>query len=200
VSKHTPDDTDKHTPDDPRHIIKAVLVEARQRMQGAVESLDHDLSGFRTGRASTALVERLQVPYYGTPTPLNQMATLAAPEPRLITIQVWDRGAVSQVEKAILASDLGVTPSVDGQLIRLPVPALTEERRGELVKLVARRVEEAKVAVRNVRRDVLHHLDQLDLPEDDEHGAREDAQELTDDFIAQADRHGERKTAEIREV
>ena len=186
--------------DDPQHELKTLVTDARHRMASAIESLDHDLGGYRTGRASTALVERLHVPYYGTPTPLNQLASLSAPEPRLIAIQVWDRNAVSQVEKAILASDLGLTPAVDGQLIRLPVPVLTEERRNELVKLVARRVEEAKVAIRNVRRDLLHALDGLELPEDDEHRARDEAQEMTDRHIALADQHGDRKAAEIREV
>lgn len=190
----------KTVTEDPHQRLKVIVAEARQHMRGAIESLDHDLSGFRTGRASTALVERLAVPYYGTPTPLNQLATLSAPEPRLITIQVWDRTAVQPIEKAIMASDLGLMPSVDGQLIRLPVPALTEERRGDLIKLVARRVEEAKVAIRNVRRDFLHQLGQLDLPEDDERRAHDEAQELTDKHIGEAERHGERKTAEIREV
>ena len=180
--------------------LKEMMNDARHRMAGAVEALDHDLSGFRTGRASPALVERLVVPYYGTPTPLLQMATIAAPEPRLLTVRVWDQNAVSAVEKAILASDLGLTPSRDGQVIRLPIPPLSEERREELIRLAAKRVEEARVSVRNVRRDVLHHIDQLELPEDDLHRVRDEVQEMTDEYIALADEHGERKADEIREV
>jgi len=180
--------------------VDRLMEDARHRMAAAIESLDKDLSGFRTGRASPALVERLVVPYYGTPTPLNQMATVSAPEPRLLTIRVWDAGAVAAVEKAILASDLGLTPSRDGQLIRLPIPPLSAERREELIKLATRRVEEARVAVRNVRRDLLHHLDGLELREDDLHRRKEVAQEMTDEHIALAEQHGERKAAEIREV
>lgn len=180
--------------------VELLMEDARQRMAGAVEALDHDLSGFRTGRASPALVERLSVSYYGTPTPLIQMATISAPEPRLLTVRVWDQNAVSSVEKAILASDLGLTPSRDGQLIRLPIPPLSEERREELIRLASRRVEEARVSIRNVRRDLLHHLDDAELPEDTLHRSKEAAQELTDEFIEIADEHGERKAAEIREV
>jgi ribosome recycling factor len=181
-------------------MVELLMDDARERMQGAIDALDSDLSGFRTGRASTALVERLEVDYYGTPTPLNQMATISVPEARLIAIRVWDQNAVRSVEKAILASDLGLTPSIDGQVVRLPIPSLTEERREELTRLAARRVEEARVAVRNVRRDVLHHLDQLDLPEDELYSLKDEVQEMTDKFIALADEHGEAKSAEIREV
>lgn len=181
-------------------MVELLMDDARERMQGAIDALDSDLSGFRTGRASTALVERLEVDYYGTPTPLNQMATISVPEPRLIAIRVWDQNAVRSVEKAILASDLGLTPSIDGQVVRLPIPSLTEERREELTRLAARRVEEARVAVRNVRRDVLHHLEQLDLPEDELYSLKDEVQEMTDKYIALADEHGEAKFAEIREV
>jgi len=174
--------------------------DARERMRGAIEALDEDLAGIRTGRASTALVDRLSVEYYGVPTPLNQMATIATPEARLITIRPWDQRAMGTIEKAILASGLGLTPSNDGQVIRLAVPPLTEERREELTKVAARRVEEARVAIRNVRRDLLHHLDAAELPEDALHRAKERAQELTDEFTKLADTHGERKAAEIREV
>ena len=190
----------KHSPEEARRLLKQQIADARARMNGAVESLDHDLQGYRTGRASTTIVDRLQVPYYGTPTPLNQMATIATPEPRLITIQVWDPNSVGAVSKAILASDIGLTPSTDGQLIRLPVPALTEERREEMNRLVAKRVEEARVAIRNVRRDVLHHIDEIELPEDEEHTAHDDAQELTNEFVTLAEQHGEAKMTEISEV
>lgn len=181
-------------------MIKDLMKDARERMQGAIDSLDHDLAGFRTGRASTALVDRLVVDYYGSPTPLNQMASISVPEPQQITIRPWDPGGMASIEKAIMASDLGLTPSNDGQIIRLNVPALTEERREELGRLVARRVEEARVAIRNVRRDLIHHLDQEDLPEDDLYQAKEEAQQLTDKYVGLADAHGERKTEEIREV
>ncbi|MFN2252211.1 MAG: ribosome recycling factor [Anaerolineae bacterium] len=181
-------------------MVDLLMDDAKERMKGAVEALDADLSGYRTGRASTALVERLDIEYYGTPTPLNQMATITVPEPRLIAIRVWDTNAVRQVEKGIMASDLGLTPSVDGQVVRLPIPALTEERREELTKLASRRVEEARVAIRNVRRDVLHHLEDLDLPEDRLYDLKDDVQEMTDKHIEQADAHGEAKFAEIREV
>lgn len=176
-----------------------LVKDARNRMQGAIEALDEDLAGFRTGRASTALVDRLTVDYYGTPTQLNQLATITTPEPRLIAIRPWDQNALASVEKAIMASDLGLTPSNDGQIIRLTVPQLTEERREELIRLANRRLEEARVAIRNVRRDLLHSLEELDLPEDEEYRAKEEAQELTDAFIERAEKHGERKTAEIKE-
>lgn len=177
-----------------------LIQDARERMKGAVDSLDHDLAGYRTGRASTALVDRLVVDYYGVPTPLNQMATLGAPEPRLITIRPWDQRSLPTIEKAITASGIGITPSNDGQLIRLPIPPLSAERREELVKMAHRRAEEARVAVRNVRRDVLHDCDQLDLPEDEHHRVKERVQHLTDQFIKEIETHHDRKVAEIREV
>ncbi len=180
-------------------MTKELMADAKNRMHGAIDALDEDLGGFRTGRASTALVDRLSVEYYGTPTPLNQMATITTPEPRLIVIRPWDQNSLPIVEKAILASDLGLTPSNDGQVIRLTVPALTEERREELIKLTNKRVEEAKVAIRNVRRDLLHHLEDEDLPEDDLFRAKEEAQEATDEHIELADERGEQKAQEIRE-
>jgi ribosome recycling factor len=181
-------------------MVKLLMEDARDRMQGSIDALDADLGGYRTGRASTALVDRLEIDYYGTATPLNQMATISVPEPRLIAIRVWDVNAVPQIEKGIMASDLGLMPSIDGQVIRLSIPALTEERREELTKLASRRVEEAKIAIRNVRRDVLHHLEDLDLPEDRLYMLKDEVQEMTDKFIEQADGHGEAKFAEIREV
>lgn len=181
-------------------MIKDLMEDARGRMKGAIDSLDHDLAGFRTGRASTALVDRLVVEYYGSPTPLNQMATISVPEPQLIAIRPYDPSSIANVEKAIMASDLGLMPSNDGQVVRLNVPALTEERREELGRLVAKRVEEARVAIRNVRRDLIHHLDQEDLPEDELYQAKDEAQKLTDEYIALADEHGTRKAEEIREV
>jgi ribosome recycling factor len=169
-------------------------------MEGAIAALDEDLSGIRTGRASPALVHHLTVEYYGTPTPLNQMATIAAPEPRLLTIRPWDARSLPAIEKAIMASDLGLMPSSDGQVVRLPIPMLTEERREELIKHAAKRCEEARVAIRNVRRDLIHHLDAADLSEDALYGAKEESQKLTDQFISKVDALYERKAAEIREV
>jgi ribosome recycling factor len=128
------------------------------------------------------------------------MATISIPEPRLIAIRVWDQNAVVHVEKAIMASDLGLTPAIDGQVVRLPIPSLTEERREELTRLASKRVEEARVSIRNVRRDVLHHLDDLDLPEDELYARKDEVQEMTDAHIEKADAHGEAKFAEIREV
>ena len=181
-------------------MVNDILEDARERMQGAVDSLDHDLAGFRTGRASTALVDRLVVEYYGTPTPLNQMATISAPEPRLITIRPWDQSALKDVERALMASEIGLTPNNDGQIIRLAIPALTAERREELVRMANKRAEEGRVAVRNVRRDVLHDLDELELPEDELYGAKDRVQGATDDFVKKLDSHLEAKVAEIREV
>jgi ribosome recycling factor len=169
-------------------------------MEKTIETLDGELGGLRTGRASPALVERLEVTYYGTTMPLNQLATIATPEPRQITIRPWDQKSIQAIEKAILASDLGMTPSNDGTAIRLVVPRLTEERREELIKIASRRVEEARVAIRNVRRDFLHHLEKDELPEDEEHRLKERIQQMTDEFVREAERHGERKAAEIREV
>jgi ribosome recycling factor len=177
-----------------------LIKDARHRMESAIASLDEDLSGFRTGRASTHLVDKIHVEYYGVSTPLNQMAAISTPEARLITIRPWDLKAIGPIEKAILASDVGLNPSNDGQLVRLVVPQLTEERRKDLIKLAQKRVEEAKVAIRNVRRDFLHHLDQLDLPEDQVRRAKDKAQEMTDQFIKLAEDHGVHKAAEIREV
>ncbi len=181
-------------------MTKKLVQDARQRMQGAIDALDDDLAGYRTGRASTALVDRLMVAYYGTPTPLNQLATITTPEARLIAIRPWDQNVLPTIEKAILASDLGLTPSNDGQIIRLAIPQPTEERRAEMIRLASRRIEEARIAIRNIRRDLIHHLDGLDLPEDDLFRAKEEAQELTDEFVKIADEHGEHKVAEIREV
>ena len=173
--------------------------DARHRMDSAIQSLDEDLSGFRTGRASTHLVDKLPVDYYGSSTPLRELAAISTPEARLILIRPWDPRSIGAIEKAIIASDLGLTPANDGQVVRLAVPVLTEERRQDLIKLVHRRVEEGKVAVRNVRRDLLHHLDQLELPDDDVRRAHLKAQEMTDEYVKAADDHGQRKSAEIRE-
>jgi ribosome recycling factor len=158
----------------------------------------------RTGRASPALVEKLPVEYYGTATPLNQMASIAAPEPRLLVIRPWDPSSLGDIERAILKSDLGLTPMNDGMLIRLSIPRLTEERRRELVKVVSRRVEEARVAVRNLRRDSLQDLKDFEkekmIPEDDFYRGKDKVQELTDKFIEEIDDIGKRKEEEVMEI
>ena len=176
-----------------------MLAQAEERMKRALQALEEDLGGIRTGRASPALVERIQVDYYGNLTPLNQMATIAAPEHRLLTIRPWDPSAMSLIEKALLASDLGLTPASDGQLIRLQIPTLTEERREELIRVCSRRCEEARVEVRNIRRDLLHELDNADLPEDELYRARDDVQAMTDRHVGLVDEISDRKAAEIRE-
>ena len=185
-------------------MLKDVMNDARERMEKTVEALHNDLRTIRTGRASPALVERLQVDYYGVATALNQLAGISVPEPRLLMIRPWDRNTIGIIEKAILKSDLGLTPGNDGQVIRLIIPQLTEERRRDLSKLVARRVEEARVATRNVRRDAIDMLRDLEkekiISEDDLFSGRDDVQELTDDFIRQIDDVGKAKEAEIMEV
>ena len=185
-------------------MIDEVLGELRQRMARSVEVLQEDLMGIRTGRASPALVEKLQVEYYGTMTSLNQMASIAAPAPRLLVIRPWDPSALQDIERAILKSDLGLTPMNDGKLIRLNIPRLTEERRRELVKVVSRRVEEARVAIRNLRRDALQDLKDFEkekmISEDDFFRGKEKVQELTDEFIEQIDEVGKRKEAEVMEI
>jgi len=185
-------------------MIKELLREAEVRMKRAVEALNEDLRVLRTGRASPALVERLEVEYYGTPTPLSQLASISVPEPRLLAIRPWDPSALPAIERAILASDLGLTPNNDGHIIRLPIPRLTEERRRDLVRIVRSRVEEGRVAVRNVRRDVLSDLRDFEreglISEDNFYRAREDLQELTDKYIEQINESGRAKEAEIMEV
>lgn len=184
-------------------MIKEVLQDARERMEKTVEALQIDLRSIRTGRASPALVERIQVEYYGVPTPLNQLAGTTVPEPRLLVIRPWDRSTIGLIEKAILKSDLGLTPSNDGQVIRLVIPQLTEERRRELSKQVARRVEEARVSARNIRRDANDMLRDLEkekmISEDERDRAIEKAQDLTNETIKQIDEVGKAKEAEILE-
>jgi ribosome recycling factor len=173
-------------------------------MAKSVEVLQDDLIGIRTGRASPALLERLPVEYYGTMTPLNQMASIAAPEPRLLVVKPWDPSALHDIERAILKSDLGLTPMNDGKLIRLSIPRLTEERRRELVKVVAKRVEEARVSIRNLRRDALQDLKDFEnekmISEDEFYGGKDKVQELTDEFIKQIDEIGKRKETEVLEI
>jgi ribosome recycling factor len=180
------------------------LIEIEPRMQRAVEAMERDFSGIRTGRASTALVERITVDYYGAQTPLNQVAGISTPDPHLIVIQPWDRSVLSAIEKAITKSDIGLMPNVDGTVVRLNVPPLTEERRKEMVKQVRRRAEEARVEVRNHRRDAADQLKKAlresDLSEDEEHRELDNLQKLTDRYIEAVDSRADRKEAEILEV
>jgi ribosome recycling factor len=185
-------------------MVKDALTEAESRMKGAVRSLEDDLSTIRTGRASPALIEKLSVEYYGSPTPLVQLATISAPEPRLLTIRPFDPGSMKDIERAIQASDLGLTPNNDGKIIRLNIPSLTEERRHELVRVVRQRTEEARVAIRNVRRDTQNDLREFEkeklISEDELKRGEDDLQKLTDRYIEQVNDASERKEKEVLEV
>jgi ribosome recycling factor len=184
--------------------IDDLIQDATRRMDKSVEAAQTEFATLRTGRASSALLDRVQIDYYGQQTPLKQLATINAPEPRLITVQPFDPSSLSAIERAIQESDLGLTPSNDGKLIRLPIPQLTEERRKELVKIVRGMAEEGRVAVRNVRRDVIHHLKELidkgEVGKDEEHRAEERVQKLTDEHTKKIDDLLQRKEAEILEV
>ena len=184
--------------------IDEFIQDATRRMDKSVESAQHELTTLRAGRASVSLLDRIQVDYYGTQTPLNQLATLNAPEPRLLTVQPFDPSSLQAIERAIQESDLGLTPSNDGKIIRLPIPQLTEERRKELVKVARHLAEEGRVAVRNVRRDVMHHLKELvdkgEVGSDEEHRGEERVQKLTDEHTQRIDDLLKRKEAEILEV
>jgi ribosome recycling factor len=173
-------------------------------MDKSVEATHEHFNSVRTGRASAALLDRIQIDYYGTQTPLKNLATINVPEPRMLTIQPFDPSAIKQVERAIMESDLGLTPSNDGKIVRLPIPQLTEERRKELVKLVRHMAEEGRVAVRNVRRDVMRHLEELvrngEVGDDEERAAEGKVQKLTDDHVHKIDDLLKRKEAEIMEV
>jgi ribosome recycling factor len=184
--------------------IDDLIQDAERRMHKSVEAAQTEFGTLRTGRASPALLDRIQIDYYGQNTPLKQLATIGAPEPRLLTIQPFDPNSLQGIERAIQESDLGLTPSNDGKLIRLPIPQLTEERRKDLVKVVRQMAEDGRVAVRNVRRDVMHHLKELvdkgEAGSDEEHRAEERVQKLTDENIHQIDELLKRKEAEIMEV
>jgi ribosome recycling factor len=184
--------------------VDDLLQNAASRMDKSVEAVRSEFNTVRTGRASTGLLDRIAVEYYGQKTPLQQLATISAPEPRLLTVQPFDPSSLKAVEKAIMESDLGLTPSNDGRIIRLPIPQLTEERRKELVKVVRHMAEEGRVAVRNVRRDLNHHLKELsgagEIGDDDERRAEERAQKLTDEHIKVIDELLRAKEAEIMEV
>jgi ribosome recycling factor len=185
-------------------VIDDLLQDARQHMDKSVDATRSKFASVRTGRASPALLDRIQVDYYGAPTPLRQLATVSAPEARLLTVQPYDRGSIKAIERAILESDVGLTPNNDGQLIRLQIPELTEERRRQLVRVVRGLAEEGRVALRNIRRDVMHDLRELrDMGEagsDDEHRAEDALQKLTDEKVKELDALLKGKEAEILEV
>ena len=185
-------------------LIDETLADAEQRMGKAVDALRRELATVRTGRANPALVDHLRVDYHGTPLPLNQLASVTVPEARLLTIQPWDKGALDAIEKAIQKSDLGLNPSNDGSVIRLVIPQLTEERRRDLVRVVHKKVEEGRVAIRNVRRDAHEMLRELlrekEISQDEEHRAQDRLQKVTDRLIGEADEVGEEKERELLEV
>jgi ribosome recycling factor len=184
--------------------IEDFLADATRRMDKSIESTRQEFNSVRTGRASPALLDRVQVDYYGTATPLKNLATISAPEPRLLNVQPFDPSSVKAIEKAIQESDLGLQPSNDGKLIRLPIPQLTEERRKELVKVVRRYAEDGKVAIRNVRRDVMRHLEELvrngEVGDDEERRAENQVQKLTDEHTKTIDDLLKHKESEIMEV
>jgi len=178
--------------------------DAERRMKKAIEALKQDLGGIRTGRASAALVERIQVEYYGSPTPLNQVATITVPEARLLVIQPWDRKLLTDIEKAIQKSDLGINPNNDGQVIRLNIPPMSEDRRRDLVKSLHKKLDEHKVAVRNIRRDIHDKLrdreKKKEVSEDELKRSTDRLQKLTDRYIDEMDKVGKTKEQEILEV
>ena len=185
-------------------MIKELIHDTEKRMQSAIQSLEDDLAGVRTGRASPALVEKLSVEYYGSPVPLMQLATIGVPEPRQLLIKPFDIGSVNDIEKAIQASDLGLTPMSDGKVIRLNLPPLTEERRYELTRFVNNRLEEARIAVRNVRRDSIKDLRDFEsekmISEDDLKLGEDEIQKLTDKIVEEIGEIGKAKEAEIMEI
>jgi ribosome recycling factor len=185
-------------------VSHEIIVSTEHKMARAVEVMERDFQGIRTGRASTALVERIHIDYYGTQTPLNQLAGISVPEPHQIVIQPWDRSALGAIERAIIKSDIGLTPNVDGTVVRLAIPPLTEERRRELVRVVHKRLEEARVEIRNLRRDAADQLKRLgrdgEVGVDEEHRLLDELQRVTDGQIEEADRLGGLKEQEVLEV
>lgn len=185
-------------------MIEEVISDSEDRMKKTVESVQRDLSAIRTGHAHVGLVDHVRVEYYGSIMPVNQMATVAAPEARLITIQPWDRAAMSAIEKALQKSDLGLTPSNDGAMIRIAIPPLTENRRKDLIKVVRTRIEEGRVSVRGARREGIDALRKQvtakEISEDDQHKGSDILQKLTDKYVAQVDALGKEKEAELMEV
>jgi len=185
-------------------MLNDVYADSRDRMKKVIENLEREFKRVRTGRASVALLDGIRVDYYGTPTPLNQIATLTVPEPRSITIQPWDATVIGDVEKAILKSELGLTPMNDGKMVRINIPPLTEERRRDLVKVVRKMAEESKVALRNIRRDSNEMLKDLKrdkaISEDEQFRGQDEVQKITDEFIKQAEAVYAGKEKEILEV
>jgi ribosome recycling factor len=185
-------------------VIEDVVADAQRRMDRTIESTRQEFGSVRTGRASAGLLDRIQVSYYGTKTPLNQLAQISVPEPRLLSIQPYDKGAIKEIERAILESDLGLTPANDGQVIRLPVPQLTEQRRKDLVKVVGKLAEEGRIALRNVRRDAIAQLKELErdgeVGTDELHRAEDRVQKLTDGHVKLVDDLYKHKETEILEV
>ena len=185
-------------------MLNDIYTEARSRMKGAIQALEEDLAGIRTGRANPALVEKMQVEYYGSPTPLQQLASVGVPEPRTLLIRPYDPSTLRDIERAILSSNLGLTPNSDGKAIRLNLPQLTEERRRDLVRIVKHRVEEARVAVRNVRRDNIKDLREFEneklISEDDLKLGQDELQKITDGFVDAINSISERKEKEVLEV
>jgi len=189
---------------EPNKNLAEISAHSKLSMEKAIAAFKHELSRIRTGRASLALLEPVRVDYYGTPTPLNQVATLGVPEPKLITISPWDPKLIQAIEKAILKSELGLTPSNDGKIIRIAIPDLTEERRKELVKVVKKSAEEFRVEVRNHRRDAIHKIKEMEkekqLAEDESRRAQDREQKLTDEYIAKIDQMLEVKEQEILQI
>jgi ribosome recycling factor len=185
-------------------LVSTLLDDARERMQKSIDSTRHEFGSVRTGRASPALLDRIAVDYYGTATPLNQLATITAPEARLLSIQPYDKSSIKAIERAILESDVGLTPSNDGAVIRMVLPELTEQRRRELVKVARGIAEDGRIAIRNIRRDVMHHLRELkeagETGADDEHRAEVELQKVTDARVTELDELLKVKEEEILEV
>lgn len=184
--------------------VEEVLFDAEERMQKSIDVFKNEVDGIRTGRANPNMLDSIKVEYYGSVMPLKQLATVSAPEPRLLTVQPFDRGAVKAIEKELLKSDLGLTPNVDGAIIRLAIPVMTQERRQEMIKRLKRMREDAHVAVRNVRRDCLETLRSMEkgkeISEDDLRRQQERLQKITDEYVGQADQVSARKEADLMEV
>lgn len=185
-------------------MSEKVISTSKEKMEKTVQSLSRELATVRAGRANPALLDKVVVDYYGTATPLNQLSNISAPEPRLLVIQPWDKSAIGDIEKAILKSDLGLTPNTDGNIIRIAIPQLTEERRKELVKLVRKMAEESRVAVRNIRRDANDEIKSMeksgDISQDDSRRLQDEIQELTDEYVEKINEVLSAKEEEIMEV
>jgi ribosome recycling factor len=185
-------------------MIAEIKADATERMNKAVDATGHELAKIRTGKATTALLDGIRVEYYGNTVPLNQAATLAVPEPRLITVQPWEKSMAPEISKAIMKGDLGLNPVTDGNIIRIPIPPLNEERRKDLVKLVKKLAEEGRIAIRNIRRDANDHLKKAEkdkeISEDEHHRAADEIQTMTDEHIAEIEELVEKKEKEVMEV